>query len=71
MRILLVKSPKIRSKYVPLGLGYIGAVLERAGHTVKIIDMAIEKMSLEKLKTCILTFKPEVIGLTGIIVEFV
>lgn len=56
---------------MPLGLGYIGAVLERAGHTVKIIDMAIEKMSLEKLKTCILTFKPEVIGLTGIIVEFV
>lgn len=42
MKILLVRPPYHRlrgyrpSPYFPLGAGYIGAVLEKAGHTVKI-----------------------------------
>lgn len=42
MRILLV-NPSARvwqqTKIIPLGLGYIAAVLEKAGHSVKVIDL--------------------------------
>ncbi|MCL4491011.1 MAG: B12-binding domain-containing radical SAM protein, partial [Nitrospirae bacterium] len=44
MKILLIHPREniwIRSKTVPLGLGYIASVLEKAGHNVKIIDYRI------------------------------
>jgi len=45
MRVLLV-SPEPNTwnsrKHLPLGLGYLAAVLERAGHTVVIYDAAVE-----------------------------
>ena len=37
------------SFYPPLGLEYIGASLEHDGHTVKIIDFCMEKMSRDSL----------------------
>ncbi len=50
MRVLLV-SPEPNTwnsrKHLPLGLGYLAAVLERAGHTVVIYDAAVETEPLD------------------------
>ena len=50
MKVLLV-SPKSTvwnsRKHLPLGLGYLGAVLEGAGHTVTIYDAVVEEESIQ------------------------
>lgn len=55
MKILLVNPSQVEvygkigsPDYSPLGLAYIGAVLEKAGHEVKIIDIDMEKISEEQ-----------------------
>jgi radical SAM superfamily enzyme YgiQ (UPF0313 family) len=52
MRILLV-SPESKTwssrKHIPLGLGYLGAVLEEEGHHVQLWDGAVEQTSLTNL----------------------
>ncbi|KKL07284.1 hypothetical protein LCGC14_2587560, partial [marine sediment metagenome] len=51
--------------YPPLGLCYIAAVLEKGGHEVKIIDMAVEDMTeLEVIKQA-KQYSPDIIGLSG------
>jgi anaerobic magnesium-protoporphyrin IX monomethyl ester cyclase len=46
----------------PLGLAYLGAVSERAGHNVRVLDMQVENTPLEKV---IEEFTPDVVGLTA------
>jgi anaerobic magnesium-protoporphyrin IX monomethyl ester cyclase len=52
MKVLLV-SPESRTwssrKHIPLGLGYLGAVLEQEGHEVQLWDAAVETETLEEL----------------------
>ncbi|MGQ9626874.1 MAG: B12-binding domain-containing radical SAM protein [Anaerolineae bacterium] len=52
MKVLLV-SPVSRvwssRKHIPLGLGYLAAVLERAGHEVALYDAVVEEEPLEEL----------------------
>ncbi|TEU19442.1 MAG: radical SAM protein [Anaerolineales bacterium] len=65
MRILLV-SPisKVWSsrKHIPLGLGYLAAVLEQAGHQVQIYDAAVED---EPLGDILDRGKFEVVGISS------
>ncbi|MDH4135862.1 MAG: B12-binding domain-containing radical SAM protein [Anaerolineae bacterium] len=65
MRILLV-SPisKVWSsrKHIPLGLGYLAAVLERAGHPVQIYDAVVED---EPLGDVLERVKFEVVGISS------
>ena len=53
MRILLLspyqKFKEHSSMRPPLGLAYIAAVLEKEGHKVKIIDLALEERPLSIL----------------------
>jgi len=49
------KSQKILSYHPPLGLLYLGGVLEDEGHTVKIIDFLAEKYPVETLKQSLTT----------------
>ena len=49
------KPQKILSYHPPLGLLYLGRVLEDAGHTVKIIDFLAEKYPVETLKQSLTT----------------
>ena len=63
---LRVWSPNI---WVPLGLTYIAAVLEKEGHTVKIIDMNEKKLNDDDLKVE-LKKSGDVIGITGMITEY-
>ena len=48
----------------PLGLAYLGAVLERAGHEVRIIDYTA-RYPYHPLAKIIKDFPPDLIGLTA------
>lgn len=66
MKIVLV-SPwwKNENSYPPLGLAYIGAVLEKDGHEVKIVDMTLDTNILEEDKADdIISFSPDIIGIS-------
>lgn len=67
MRIALI-SPmwKVENSYPPLGLAYIGAVLEKDNHNVKIFDLTLEhKKSFENKMEEITAFSPEVVGISA------
>ncbi len=70
MKILLINPPQKRiygkmnsPDYPPLGLAYIGAVLERENYFVKILDLGAEEISVSKLISIIKTYN--VVGLTA------
>jgi radical SAM superfamily enzyme YgiQ (UPF0313 family) len=52
--------------FQPLGLGYIAAVLEKAGCRVKILDLLIEKKSDEEVLAVAESFKPRWAGFTAV-----
>lgn len=54
----------------PLGLLYIGAVLERRGETVACIDAAAEKLDIPGTVQRIQEFKPDIIGIGSTTVVF-
>lgn len=54
----------------PLGILYIAAVLEQAGHTVAVIDAAAELLNVEKTTERVKDFQPDVIGLGSFTVTF-
>ena len=61
MRILLINPPyfrfmKIRNFYFPLGLGYLAAVAQGAGHDVKIYDMEKDEKETAFKKTVQIQF---------------
>lgn len=49
----------------PLGLCYIAAVLEMAGHEVRVIDGQAEHRVVEKISQDILRYKPDIVGITA------
>lgn len=71
LRIILI-NPRYKvwrpSVWVPLGLGYIAAVLENEGNDVEIIDMVAEKVGDRQLQKRI--ENADIVGLTGMVTEF-
>ncbi|MCD6507156.1 radical SAM protein [Candidatus Poribacteria bacterium] len=67
MRVLLAQavSPIVNTS-PPLGLGYLGAVLERAGHEVLILDggAPYAEFTTESMADEIAAWKPDLVGLT-------
>lgn len=72
MKIILI-NPRLRAWspniWVPLGLTYIAAVLEREGHIIKIIDMNEKKFNDNDLRKE-LKEDYDLIGITGMITEY-
>ncbi len=71
MKVLLALPPETHELEVykilganapPLGLAWIAAVLERAGHKVKIIDSPARKLGLKEFIQMVKSFSPDVIG---------
>ena len=58
---------KIRGVMPPLGIAYIAAVLERAGHCVKIIDAQALNLIAEDLRKILRDEKPDIAGVTAMI----
>ena len=53
MKVLLVNPPTkiFTTRYtMPLGLGYLAAVLEKKGHKVRILDLAVERKSESEIR---------------------
>jgi len=79
MRVLLLNPPghqKIDSEIPkrinaeisslpPLGLLYLAAYLEAAGHEVKVLDAKAGDFSYEAIDSAVREFAPQVLGLTG------
>lgn len=80
MNILLVNTPSRQGGgafALPVGLLYVGSVIERYGHTAKILDPYLGDEKLEhfddffaKFDTTIESFKPNIIGYSGIATSY-
>lgn len=55
----------MRADYPPVGLSYIASVLENKGYNVKIIDSFIQSYTLSDIKKEIISFDPDVIGISA------
>lgn len=71
VKVALLNPPLVKGffrhqPYLPIGLAYLAAVLEQAGHEVKVIDCQALDMDLERLKSEISSFKPNLVGITSI-----
>lgn len=71
MKILLFATPienvsKQDASY-PMGIAFIGTVLEKKGHEVKVFDFSFEdsKKILLKLEKIIISEKPDIVGLSS------
>jgi magnesium-protoporphyrin IX monomethyl ester (oxidative) cyclase len=92
MKVLLIKPPQTIPKnfkgiarfFPSIGLAYLGASLEKAGHDVKILDTGIEKwkqvnkredgiryigMSWDDISERIKKEKPDIVGITTLTVD--
>lgn len=69
-KIVLATAPRAKGDLeragLPfLGIGYIAAVLEKAGHSISVVDAHTEDLSPGEAVDKILSFNPEVVGLTA------
>jgi len=70
LKITLINPPYPPSvhshpPFIPLGLGYLGAVAEKAGHQVTIIDCQAEKLTYETFTARITQTPSDIIGVTA------
>lgn len=78
MNILLVNVPSRKGEggyMTPLGLLYVGSIVERCGHNAKIIDLYSGDVNLNSFNCCCLDkiiedFKPSIIGYGGIATSY-
>jgi anaerobic magnesium-protoporphyrin IX monomethyl ester cyclase len=60
---LCYKFARARTRRMPLGLAYVAAAAERAGHDVHVVDGALDDLSVEETVTRALACDPEFVGL--------
>ncbi|MFB3889166.1 MAG: radical SAM protein [Candidatus Bathyarchaeia archaeon] len=70
MRITLVNPPYPPSvhshpPFIPLGIAYLGAVAEKAGHEVTVIDCQAEKLNYAGFRSRIAKTPSDVVGVTA------
>ena len=70
IRTTLVNPPPLEGVYrhqlyLPMGLAYLAAVLEEAGHEVTVIDCPAEMIDIKQLKTKLAAIEPNLIGITS------
>ncbi len=67
MKIALIMPEwKIENPYPPLGLAYIGAVLEKDRHNVKIFDLTLDRdKPFESKVEDIIRFSPDIVGISA------
>ncbi|MFW5754214.1 MAG: B12-binding domain-containing radical SAM protein, partial [Marinilabiliaceae bacterium] len=61
---------EFRSMAHPMGLAYLGAVLEKEGHKVKIHDCCIDNKNLDVLLQTLKNWRPDFIGISILLTEF-
>jgi radical SAM superfamily enzyme YgiQ (UPF0313 family) len=72
--ITLVNPPQTtgapNSGFIPLGIGYLAAVLEEDGYAVDVIDCQVEQHTQKDLMTELARLQPDVIGVTSTTLTF-
>ncbi len=67
--ITLINPPQTsgapNSGFIPLGLGYLAAVLEKEAYTVNVIDCQVQQHSTKDFETELAKLQPNVIGVTS------
>ena len=56
---------KMTPSYAPLGILYVGAVLERMGVVVKVLDMDADRLGTDDIISSVKAFRPDLIGITA------
>jgi len=66
MRVLLLYSNRARilEPPPPIGLGYIATATERAGHTVRFVDLMMSDEPDTDLHEALVDFRPDVVGVS-------
>lgn len=69
-KVALVNPPTLKGVfhhqlYVPIGLAYLAAVLEKNGHEITVIDCPALGMAQEELKQKLEAFQPDIVGVTS------
>ena len=70
MKITLINPPyplnaHSHPPFIPLGIAYLGAVAEKAGHEVNVIDCQAERLNADSFRQRIGQVNPDVIGITS------
>jgi anaerobic magnesium-protoporphyrin IX monomethyl ester cyclase len=70
MQVTLVNPPyppdaHQHPPFIPLGIGYLGAVLEKTGYNVNVIDCQAQHLTLNDVKAELRKRQPEIVGLTS------
>lgn len=70
MKVTLVNPPyppnaHSHPPFIPLGIAYLGAVAEKEGHEVNVIDCQAEKFTYETFRQKISQFNPDIVGVTA------
>jgi len=71
-RTLLINPPYPFSEFpiIPVGLLYVAGVLEHYGKKVEVLDLLVSKYSKEKIKRKIEEYKPDIIGITCVTMNY-
>lgn len=72
MRVLLINPyyPISETPSPPLGLAFLAAALENAGHKVQILDLVVYPYTKEHLARTLKTFDPQFVGTTAVTMNF-
>lgn len=72
MKVLLINVPYPFNEgpTIPLGLCYLGAVLEKEGFEVEILDLLVSRFSIKKIVDRLKEFKPEIAGAGPITINY-
>ncbi len=70
MRIMLINSPVSRTSAharvaPPLGVAYLAGHLERAGHTVEILDLNLTGLNPQRVARSLKRFQPQIVGISA------
>ncbi len=70
MKVTLVNPPyplnaHAHPPFIPLGLAYLGAVAEKAGHQVTVVDCQAEKLTVDGFRSRIAQVPSDVVGVTS------
>jgi len=72
MRVLLINPyyPISETPSPPLGLAFLAAALENAGHKVQMLDLVVYPYTKEHLARTLKTFDPQFVGTTAVTMNF-
>ena len=68
MRVLLINPfyPISETPSPPLGLAYLAAALENAGHRVRILDGVVMPLNSQTIEAVLAEFSPKMVGVTAV-----